>query len=196
MTQEEGELVLLDAIADIKAIFERNRREFSARTSRHFLDALKMIPVEIIPAVIREMLFKPAQSGDFVHYVPEPADVLTIAKRFTVQGQTNPADIAQEIFDEIARCGIYGVWVEHERVDGTIGGYYAPGAPPISLPALETVRALGGWIDLCQSETPMGVLRGQISRAAENVLQREATRPLMELPAIGGSRREQIGGER
>jgi len=195
MTQQEGEEIILDALADIKAIFERNRREFSARTSRHFLDALRMIPVEFIPAVIREMLFKPAQSGDFVHYVPEPSDVLAIAKRFTVQGQTTVADIAQEIFDKISSYGSCGVWVEYERDDGTKGGYYAQGAPPLSLPALEVVKALGGWIDLCQSETPQGVLIGHVNKAAESVLAKEAVRPMTELPAIGGVERERIGGK-
>lgn len=195
MTQREQEEAILDALADIKAIFERNRREFSARTSRHFLDALREIPVGIIPAVIREMIFKPSKNGDFVHYVPEPADVLAIAKRFTVGGHTTVAEIAQEIFDNINRHGVYGVLVEYEREDGSIGGYQVVGAPPLSPLAMETVKALGGWVGLCQSETPDGVLRGQVNKAAEGILEREWTRPMIDLSAIGGVQRELIGGK-
>jgi hypothetical protein len=67
-----------------------------------------------------------------------------------------------------------GAWAEVQDQIRLVGSY---GKPTFSDPLIfKTVSAMGGWVDLCRSEEPVGVIRAQFLRIYEGLLESETER--------------------
>lgn len=178
------------ALARIRAKYERRGKGelFNEVTRMEFLNAFQRVPEQFLGAVVEDMLLNPPKdaNGREINWLPDPSDVVTVAKRFTEQGQTTASDVVGEVLEALERFGRYGKLVEGvDPLTGRKASYYAPGAPLLSQAAYAAVQNMGGWTALCDMEAPAGVWQGQLRRCAEDAIRREKERPVT-LPALAG----------
>ncbi len=182
---------VLEAVENIRAIYERKGRPFSDMTLQQFFGAFKRIPVQFIRDVVEELVLNPP---DNFNYVPEPSDVLKVARRFTEAGQVTALDVVAEITQAINAHGVNGRCVVGEH-QGKIVVRYEAGSPPLSIVAALAVESMGGWVALCTMQAPDGVWQAQVRGHAEAILERRRNAPVTGLNKIGASGTlEKIGG--
>lgn len=147
-------------------------------TCEEFLRAFAMIPVSLLPSVVDEVLLNPPtdDKGRVLNWLPDPADIVTVARKLSTEGGVTPSDIVAEALTKIRRFGQYGV-----RDAGR--NSYSAGAPSLSPGAQKVVAAMGGWSALCTMEAPDGVVNGMLTKHAQNVVEAEQNRLILAIPA-------------
>jgi hypothetical protein len=165
--------------------FRRGKEElWEDGTRKEFLRAFAMVPLSHLKSIVDEMLFNPPtdDKGREINWLPDPSDIVRIAKRLTADAQTTPSAIVQEITDNIRRYGIYG----HQHPERP--NVYLVGQPTLSHLAQQVVDAMGGWVNLCQMESPDGVTNGLLLKHANDAVERRERMPL-----IAGKSMQSIG---
>lgn len=136
-------------------------------TREEFMRAFAMVPIQLLCGIVDEVLLNPPTDdrGREINWLPDPSDVVRVARKLTSQVQMTPTDIVSEIIDAVQEFGIYG------QRHPTRPNIYLPGQPNLSPMAAYVVNAMGGWGELCSSPTPSGVLNGLLLKHASNAVE-------------------------
>lgn len=156
--------ILVAALERIGSKFRRRGKiaEWDDNTRKEFLRAYSRIPIELVEAVTDELLLNPpTDDRGRANWLPDPADVIAAARRFTQEAEITPAQVIAEINAAVRRYGIYG------RQDPERPNVRYPGAPPLTGIAQRTVDAFGGWEQLCLMEGPETVVQSLLAKRAE-----------------------------
>jgi hypothetical protein len=144
-------------------------------TCEEFLRAFALVPIDILHSVIDEVLLNPPTDdrGREINWLPDPSDILRVARKLTQEGSCTPSDVVGEIMDKIRQFGIYG------RPDPGNKNCFLEGEPSLSPLAEQAVRAMGGWGQLCVMEAPDSVVNGLLLKHAQNVVEADQKRLLI-----------------
>ena len=169
--------IIRECLDRIQAKYDRRGKAelFDDTTRTEFLRAFALVPLPLLPCVVDEVLLNPPTDdrGREINWLPDPSDILRVARKMTTQGGMTPSDVVTEIMDKIRQYGIYGAQDEECK------NWRNPGAPPLSPLAEQAVKAMGGWGTLCEMEAPDGVVNGLLLKHAQNFVEREQQRLLI-----------------
>lgn len=187
MTDSE---TIKNCMARIRSKYARKGRleAWDDATREDFIRAFSLVPMPLLTAVVDEMLLNPPSDdrGRIDNWLPDPADIVSIARRMTQEAGRSPSDIVREIMGCIAESGRYGVR-DPRRPTITYEG-----SPLLSPMAAQVVASMGGWMALCEMEAPAGVINGLLLKHAADTATEDKNRPLL-VGRIEGKPMETIG---
>lgn len=174
MTNEE---IIAKCLRRIESKYERRGRAalWTDDTCEEFLRSFALVPVQILPSVIDELLLNPPTDdrGRVQNWLPDPSDVVTIARKMASGEGVTPSDVVREIMDKIRRFG------QHGRQHPDRRNIFLPGSPPLSPLAEQAVGAMGGWSNLCTMEAPDSVVNGLLLKHAQNAVEADQQRLIL-----------------
>jgi hypothetical protein len=145
----------------IEAKYERRGKSelWNNTTREEFLRAFVLVPFDMLPSVVDEMLLNPPSDdrGRELNWLPDPSDIVRIARKMTADSSMTSSDVVSEIMEAIRGVGYYG-------------------EPSLSAAAGQVVRAMGGWQTLCAMEAPDSVINGLLLKHAANAVERDQQR--------------------
>lgn len=169
--------IVSECLYRIEAKYVRRGKEelWNDTTRQEFLRAFALVPVVLLPTVVDELLLNPPTDdrGREINWLPDPSDIVRIARKMTTDGGVTPSEVVSEILDKIARYGIYG------KVDPERRNCRLEGTPPLSPLAEQAVNAMGGWYALCVMEAPDSVVNGLLLKHAQNAVEAEQQRLIL-----------------
>jgi hypothetical protein len=169
--------IVCECLDRIAAKYARRGKEelWDDATRKEFLRAFALVPIVKLPCVVDEVLLNPPvdDRGRVMNWLPEPEDIVRVARSMTEESGVSPSQIVAEILEKIARFGPNGVRDPDRR------HFYTEGPPPLSPLAAQTVRAMGGWRHLCQMSSPDGVTDSLLLNHAKNAVHQERRQPLL-----------------
>ena len=130
---------------------------------------------ELAVLVVDELLMNPPTDdrGREINWLPDPSDIVRIARKMTAESGVTPSDVVSEILGKIEQFGMYG------QPDPNRPSIRLPGPPALSPLAKQVAAAMGGWMELCVMEAPMSVINGLLLKHAQNSVEREAQRLIL-----------------
>lgn len=125
--------------------------------------ALTTPTMQVYTQLLADLAYEQAQAAVIKHiatnkFFPSIAEIRKAALDVSIDSLPSPAGAWSETQDQIRLIGSYGT-------------------PSFSNPLIaKTVSAMGGWVDLCRSEEPTGVIRAHFLRIYEGLQESEAER--------------------
>jgi hypothetical protein len=169
--------IVQECLRRIKGKYKRRGRieEWDDTTREEFLRAFALVPVQILPSVIDELLLNPPTDdrGRVQNWLPDPSDIVQIARKMAAGNGVTPSDVVREIMDKIRRFGQNGRQHPERR------NIFLPGPPPLSPLAEQAVGAMGGWSNLCTMEAPDSVVNGLLLKHAQNAVEADQQRLIL-----------------
>lgn len=189
--------IALDCLNRLKAKYLRRGKGdlWDEMLREEFLRAFSLVPPTHWVAVTDEVLLNPPTDAQGrVNWLPDPADIVQVAKRMTSDGQPTASTLVQEVWGAVQEFGLYG------RPDPNRPSVRLEGMPSLSIGAQQVVASMGGWRTLCTMDSPDSVTTGLLMKHAQNVVETAKHRPLLTkagglTTAIEGFRgRKEIAG--
>ena len=144
-------------------------------TREEFLRAFSLAPITLLTAIVDELLLNPPTDdrGRVANYLPDPADIVSIAKRLRSEALRSPSDVVREIMGSIAQFGRYGA------TDPKNKNVTYEGAPPLSPLAENVVASMGGWLTLCEMDAKSAVINGLLLKHASDAVTEDKNKPIL-----------------
>lgn len=128
-------------------------KKMPSETMDVWFDILQDFPAELILMAVKKAL----SSYEYAT-IPPVGVIYKAAAELVTASIPSPVEAWGEVQDQFRRTGSYG-------------------APVFSNPMIhKAVSAMGGWVDLCRSEEPTGVIRAHFLRIYEGLQEGEAAR--------------------
>jgi len=152
-----------EAFAILAELSPGSANHWTIATTRLYEITLRDIPVDIL----YDAVLLCAQKDRFR---PSPSDLRDAAHEITHKAQMNATEAHTAVVELICKYGSNAApWLND---DGTVRPWMRRPGPPVELDDLpnavrKTIDSFGGWIAICELDTPSSVFRAQFLKAYE-----------------------------
>ena len=132
---------------------------WDAGCSRFYFAVLSDVPDAAVVTLMKAV-------GSQFKFRPTPHEILEVWRKVSAPALPfTPVDLVAKLSERVRKHGAHG------RPHPTLRNCYIAGPPPdLTSEELSIVTTWGGWGPFCEDESPTGVRRGQLLKAAEMVL--------------------------